>query len=121
MTFKLAPRLITASDPEFRDQYGPELSSQIAAITASPEQQQAAREESERLAADKRRVEAQLVKEICDGADNKVYGKEGQEIASRFPAGPDGTRDYYMQLGLRDALLKAGLLRRSGPSARRLK
>ncbi len=116
-----APRLITAADPEFQDVYGKDLAAQISAITASPEQQAAARELAESLAIEKRRAEAQLVKEICDGADNKVYGKEGQDIASRFPAGEDGTRDYYMQLGLRDALLKAGLLRRSGPSARRLK
>jgi hypothetical protein len=121
MSFRHAQRLITAQDPEFQALYGKELAAQITEITASPEQQAAARAESERLAAEKRRAEAQLVKEICDGADNKVYGKEGQQLASRFPAGPDGTRDYYMQLGLRDALAKAGLLRRSGPSARRLK
>lgn len=114
MAFRAAPRLITAEDPEFQAMYGQELSQTISAIYASPEQQAAARAETERLAEDKRRAEAQLLKEICDGADNKVYGAEGQKIAARFPAAEDGKRDFYMQLGLRDALLKAGLLKRSG-------
>jgi hypothetical protein len=104
--------LITAESPEFRALYGDELSQSISAIYSSPEQQEAARLEAERIEADKRRSEAQVLKEICDGADNKVYGKEGQDIASRFPAGPDGRRDFYMMLGLRDALTKAGLLRK---------
>jgi hypothetical protein len=108
----MSSRLITAADPEFQAIYGKELSAQISAITASPEQQAAAREEAERIEADKRRAEAQLVKEICDGADNGVYGKDGQAVAERFPAGEDGKRDFYMMLGLRDALAKAGLLRK---------
>jgi hypothetical protein len=112
MAFRHAPRLITAEDPEFRALFGEELSRSISAIYSSPEQQAAAREEAERLERDKRQQEAQLLKEICDGADNKVYGKAGQDIASRFPAGPDGKRDYYMQVGLREALARAGLLKR---------
>jgi hypothetical protein len=110
----VSSRLITAADPEFQAIYGKELAGQIQAITASPEQQAAAREEAERIEADKRRAEAQLLKEICDGADNGVYGKDGQAVAERFPAGEDGKRDYYMQLGLKEALAKAGLLKRSG-------
>ncbi len=118
MAFRTRPQLITAADPEFAAIYGSDLAAQIRDITASPEQQEAARQEAERIEADKRRAEAQLLREICDGADNKVYGKEGVEIAARFPAGPDGKRDYYMQLGLRDALAKAGLLRRAGRGKR---
>jgi hypothetical protein len=112
MAFRHAPRLITAEDPEFRALFGEELSASISAIYSSPEQQAAARAEAERLDHHKRQQEAQLLKEICDGADNKVYGKAGQDIAARFPAGPDGKRDYYMQVGLREALARAGLLKR---------
>lgn len=113
MAFRHANRLITAEDPEFRAMFGEELAQSISAIYSSPEQQAAARVEAERLDQHKRQQEAQLLKEICDGADNKVYGKAGQDIASRF-VNEDGARDYYMQLGLRDALAKAGLLKRSG-------
>lgn len=108
------PRLITAEDPEFRAMFGDELSASISAIYSSPEQQTKAREAADELAKQKRQQEAQLLKEICDGADNKVYGKEGQEIAGRFPAGPDGKRDYYMQVGLKEALGRAGLLGKRG-------
>jgi hypothetical protein len=99
--------------PEFVAIYGKDLAEQIDQITQSPEQQAAAKAETERIEAEKRRSENQLLKEICDGADNKVYGKEGQDIASRF-VGEDGKRDYYMMRGLQDALAKAGLLKRSG-------
>jgi hypothetical protein len=112
MAFRRAPRLITAEDPEFVAMFGRELAESITAIYSSPEQEAAARAEVERIEQQKRQQEAQLLKEICDGADNKVYGKEGQEIATRFPAGPDGKRDYYMQVGLREALARAGLLKR---------
>lgn len=118
MTFRDPQRLITAEDPEFRAMYGNDLAGQISSIYSSPEQQELARAEADRIATDKRNAEAQLLKEICDGADNKVYGKEGQLIAARFPAGTDGKRDFYMQLGLRDALAKAGLLKRSGRKKR---
>jgi hypothetical protein len=111
VTFR--PRLITADSPEFQAIYGKDLAAQIQAITASPEQQAAAKAEAERIEADKRRAEAQLLKEICDGADNGVYGKEGQAVAERFPADADGKRSYYMQVGLKEALAKAGLLKRS--------
>jgi hypothetical protein len=104
--------LLTAESDEFRELYGAELAATITGLCQSPEQQALAKAEAGRIATEKRRAEAQLLQEICDGADNKVYGKAGQEIASRFRAGPDGKRDYYMQLGLRDALSKAGLLRR---------
>ena len=115
MAFRHAPRLITAEDPEFRALFGEELSASISAIYSSPEQQAAARAEAERIDQHKRQQEAQLLKEICDGADNKVYGKEGQEIASRFPPEADGKRSYYMQVGLKEALGKAGLLGRRAP------
>lgn len=105
-------RLITADSPEFRQMYGAELSATISSLCQSPEQQAAARAEAERIEADKRRAEAQLLKEICDGADNGVYGKDGQAVAERFPS-VDGRRDYYMQVGLKEALAKAGLLKRS--------
>jgi hypothetical protein len=111
VTFR--PRLITAESPEFRQMYGAELSATISSLCQSPEQQAAAKAEAERLEADKRRAEQQLLKEICDGADNGVYGKEGQAVAARF-VGEDGKRDYYMMRGLQDALAKAGLLKRSG-------
>lgn len=106
--------LITADSEEFRAMFGEELASTISAVSQSPDQQAAARELEAQLSADKRRNEAQELKLICDGADNRVYGKEGQEIAKRFAGDVDGVRSYYMQIGLRDALLKAGLLKRGG-------
>lgn len=104
--------LITADSEEFRSMFGEDLAAVISAISQSPDQQAAARELEAQLAADRRRNEAQELKLICDGADNKVYGKEGQEIAARFAGDADGVRSYYMQVGLREALLKAGLLHR---------
>lgn len=104
--------------PGFREIYGDALADRIDAITASPEQQRAAAAKAAELADESRRQEARLLKEICDGADNKVYGKAGQDIASRFPAEVDGHRSYYMQVGLREALLRAGLLKRSGRKGR---
>jgi hypothetical protein len=106
------PRLITADSPEFRQMYGAELSATISSLCQSPEQQAAAKELADQIEADKRRAEGQLLKEICDGADNGVYGKEGQAVAARFVS-EDGTRGYYLQVGLREALAKAGLLKRS--------
>jgi hypothetical protein len=97
--------------PSFRALYGDDLADTVDQLCQSPEQQQAARELEAQLAIQRRNAEAQVLKEICDGADNKVYGKEGQDIAKRFPS-VDGVRDYYMQVGLRDALQKAGLLGR---------
>lgn len=97
--------------PTFREVFGADLDDTINRLKGDPVLTAEARELEAHIAADKRKAELQLLKEICDGADNGVYKKEGKEIAERF-VGADGTRDYYMQLGLRDALRKAGLLGR---------
>jgi hypothetical protein len=108
----LRPQLITAEDPEFIAVCGEETAAKVRALCQSPEQQASAKALADQIEADKRRAEAQLLKEICDGADNGVYGKEGQAVAARFVS-EDGTRGYYLQVGLREALAKAGLLKRS--------
>lgn len=97
--------------PAFRAIYGDELAEQIERLSQSPEQQAEAAQFQAQLSAEKLRAEAQLLKEICDGADNGVYGKEGQAIAARF-AGDGSERSHYMRVGLRDALHKSGLLRK---------
>ncbi len=98
------------SNQAFRALYGDVLADTVESLQASPDLQPAL-ERERRSDQERVRAEAQVLKEICDAAENGVYGNEGQRIAERCLA---NGRGHSQQVSLRSALFAAGLLDRQG-------